>query len=171
MKNKYLSLVLAGSAIAFSAVPLKAEEQAQAESAKSVFVCATQGDSPTMFAYNPGKVNLTPLMSWHAEYLLPGQSGAEVCQQTATKLQSSYEQENAKYLKAETTKNENQVCLVNKEDQNCLDEGSEKLFSVNPKFNASCVLENKSPIDCQVYKVRGVYSFNDEPYQPLWWPW
>jgi hypothetical protein len=110
-------------------------------------------------------------MSWYAEYLLPGQSGAELCQQTATKLQSLSQQEDAKYLKAQVTENKNLVCLVNEEDKTCVDEDSEKLFSVNPKFNAGCVLENKTPIDCQVYKVRGVYSFNDEPYQPTWWLW
>jgi hypothetical protein len=171
MKNKYLSLALAGCAIAFSALPLKAEEKANAEAAETVFVCANAGETPTMFAYNPGEVNLTPVMSWYAEYLMPGQSGAEVCQQTATKLQSSSQQENAKYLKAQATGNQNLVCLVNEESKNCVDEDSEKLFSVNPKFNAGCVLENKTPLDCQVYKVRGVYSFNDEPYQTPWWPW
>jgi Circadian oscillating protein COP23 len=171
MKNKYLSLALVSCAIALSALPLKAEEKANAEAAETVFVCANSGDTPTMFAYNPGQVNLTPVMSWYAEYLLPGQSGAEVCQQTATKLQSTIQQEDAKYLKAQATEKNNLVCLVNEEDKNCVDEDSEKLFSVNPKFNAGCVLENKTPLDCQVYKVRGIYSFNDEPYQPSFWPW
>jgi Circadian oscillating protein COP23 len=171
MNNKYLSLALVGCAIAFSATPLKAEEKANAEASEAVFVCANVGDTPTMFAYNPGQVNLTPAMSWYPEYLLPGQSGAEICQQTATKLQSLSQQEDAKYLKAQATQNKNLVCLVSQEDKNCGDEDSEKLFSVNPKFNAGCVLENKTPIDCQVYKVRGVYSFNDEPYQVNWWLW
>jgi hypothetical protein len=170
MNNKYLSLALAGCAIAFSAIPLKAQEKNNADSPESVFVCATQGDTPVMFTYNPGQVNLTPVMSWYPEYLSPEQSGAEVCQQTATKLQSVFQQEDAKYLKAQATKEQNLVCLVNEKDKTCVDEESEKLFSVNPKYNPGCVLENKSPLDCQVYKVRGVYSFNDEPYQTFWWP-
>lgn len=172
MKNKYLSTALLGCAIALSTLPLNAQGKATPESLDSAFVCAVQGETPTMFAYNPGTVKLTPLMSWHAEYLLPGQSGAEVCQRTATRLQNSYQQEEAKYLKSETTPDKNLVCLVDKEDQNCLSDDSQKLFSVNKKYNASCVLENKAPIQCAAVQVsRGIYSFNDEPYQPLWWPW
>jgi len=171
MKNKYLSPVLVSCAIALSAFPLKAEEKATSAASNSVFVCATQGETPTLFAYNPGEVNLAPLMSWYGEYLMPGQSGAEICQRTANALQDSYQQDNAKYLKADAAKKESLVCLVEQEDQNCFDEKSQKLFSVNSEYDPSCVLENKSPIDCQVYKVRGIYSFNDEPYQPLWWPW
>jgi len=172
MKNKYLSTALIGCAIALASVPLHAAEGVSSESADgSTFVCGVQGEVPTMFAYTPGEIKLAPLMSWHSEYLQPGQSGADVCQKTAVKLQNSYQQESAKYLKAATTKERNLVCLVGEEDQNCLDDSSQKLFSVNSKYDASCVLENKAPIDCIALKVRGIYSFNDEPYQPLWWPW
>ena len=172
MKNKYLSTALVGCAIALVAVPINAEEKANPELSESAFVCAVQDKTPTMFAYTPGEVALTPLMSWHGEYLSPGQSGAEVCQKTASKLQESYQQNEAKYLKSETTEDENLVCLVNEEDRNCIDEDSQTLFSVNPKYNASCVLENKTPIECAATQVnRGIYSFNEEPYQPLWWPW
>jgi len=172
MKNKYLSTALAGCAIAFASIPLHATESVSSESSNdSTFVCGVQGGTSTMFAHTPGETNLTPLMNWNSEYLLPGQSGAEVCQQTARKLQKSYQQEEARYLKAATTEEKNMVCLVDQEDRDCLDEESQKLFSVNPKYDASCVLENKAPIDCVALKVRGIYSFNDEPYQPLWWPW
>ena len=172
MKNKYLSTALIGCAIAFASIPLHATEGISSESTSdSTFVCGVQGETPTMFAYTPGEIALTPLMNWNSEYLLPGQSGADICQQTAAKLQDSYQQDEAKYLKAATTEKRNVVCLVNDEEQNCLDEESEKLFSVNSKYDASCVLENKSPINCVALKVRGIYSFNDEPYQPLWWPW
>jgi|GEM_PF-1996009 len=172
MKNKYLSTALIGFAIAFATIPLHATESVSSESAEdATFVCGVEGKTPTMFAYTPGEITLTPLMNWNSEYLLPGQSGAEICQQTAVKLQDSYQQEEAKYLKAATTEDQNLVCLVEDEDENCLDEESQKLFSVNSKYDASCVLENKAPIDCVALKVRGIYSFNDEPYQPLWWPW
>ena len=172
MNNKYLSTALIGCAIALFAVPINAEEKADSEGWESAFVCAVEGKTPTMFAYTPGEVTLTPLMSWHGDYLTTEQSGSEVCQKTATKLQESYQQGEAKYLKSEKTENENLVCLVNSEVGNCIDENSETLFSVNPKYNASCVLENKTPIECAATQVkRGIYSFNDEPYQPLWWPW
>lgn len=172
MKNKYFSTVLVSLAIAFTAIPGTAEEEKTPEDLNSAFVCATQSKTPTLYAYNPGQVNLKPLMSWHGEYLLPGQSGVQICQKTATKLQNSYQQKEAQYLKSTTTTDTNVVCLVNEEDQNCVSEESQKLFSVNAKYNASCVLENKSPIQCTAVQVsRGIYSFNDEPYQPLWWPW
>lgn len=170
MNKKYLYTAFLSCAIALNVVPLNAAEDTP-ETSESAFVCATQEGKATMFAYTPGETNLTPLMNWHAEYLLPEQSGTEVCQQTAAKLQDSYEQDQARYLKAETTEEENLVCLVNEEEQNCIAEDSQKLFSVNPKYNAGCVLENKSPIECKALKVRGIYSFDDKPYQPLWWPW
>ena len=172
MKNKYLSTALISCAIATIAAPLHAEENTPGEMSESAFVCAVRGGTPTMFAYTPGEITLTPLMSWHQEYLNPQQSGAEVCQKTAASLQASYQQDEAKYLKSATTEDDNLVCLVNDEDQDCLSEDSEQLFSVNSKYNASCVLENKTPIECAATQVsRGIYSFSDEPYQPLWWPW
>jgi len=171
MNKKYLYPAFLGLAIALNAIPLNAKEDQTSESSGSAFVCAIQDGTSTMFANTSNEVNLTPLMSWHAEYLLPEQSGTEVCQQTAAKLQDSYEQDQAKYLKAETTEEQNVVCLVNEAEENCIASDSEKLFSVNPKYDAGCVLENKQPIECKALQVRGIYSFDDKPYQPLWWPW
>ncbi len=174
MNKQYLCTALVGWAIALNALPLQAQEKPQnatTESLDSAFVCATQEGTPTMFARTVGEEELTPIMSWHAEYLLPEQSGTEVCQNTAAKLQHSYQQEQAQYLKAETTEETNQVCLVEEEDRGCTTEDSQRLFSVNPNYDASCVLENKEPIECKALQVRGIYSFDDKPYQPVWWPW
>ena len=172
MNKKILYTAFISCAIAsVNVMPLNAEEDQQEQATQSAFVCAVTDKTPTMFAYTPGEVNLAPLMTWHTEYLLPDQSGQEICQQTATKLQSFYEQDQAKYLKAATTEEQNLVCLVNEEEQNCLADESQKLFSVNPNYNAGCVLENKNPIECKALQVRGIYSFEDKPYQPLWWPW
>ncbi len=170
MNKKYLYTALVGCAIALNVVPLNAKEDST-RSSESAFVCAVQDGTPTMFASTPDETNLTPLISWHAEYLLPEQSGAEVCQQTAATLQDAYGQEQAKYLKAETTEEGNLVCLVNEAEQNCIAEDSQKLFSVNPNYDAGCVLENKQPIECKALRVRGIYSFEDKPYQPVWWLW
>ena len=171
MRKKHLYTALIGSAIALGVVPLHAEQNLAQKPSNEVFVCAAQEGTPTMFAYTPGEVNLTPLMSWHSEYLVADRSGAEICQQTATKLQASYQQQEAKYLKVETTEDNNLVCLVSQEDGDCITQDSEVLFSVNPNYNASCVLENKKPLECKALQVRGIYSFEDKPYQPLWWPW
>lgn len=171
MNNKYLCTAFVSCAIALSAVPLQAKQNVTGESSEPMFVCATEDGTPTMFTRTVGETKLTPIMSWHSEYLLPEQSGAEVCQKTAVKLQNSYQQEQVKYLKAETTEEANLVCLVEEEDNNCINEDSQKLFSVNSNYNAGCVLENKKPIECKALRARGIYSFDDKPYQTLWWPW
>ena len=170
-KTQIYTTAIALSAIVMSAVPLHAKEKLTQKPSNEVFVCAVQAGTPTMFAYTLGEVNLTPLMSWYSEYVPNEQSGAEICQQTATKLQASYQQQQAKYLKVEASEDNNLVCLVDEENQNCLTPNSEILFSVNPNYNAGCVLENKQPIECKALQVRGIYSFEDKPYQPLWWPW
>ena len=171
MKKKQLYTAFAVSAIALNATYAQAEENSQEKPLNTIFVCATQQDTPTMFSYTPGEVNLTPLMTWHSEYLLPEQSGAEICQQTASKLQSSINQRQQKYIKSNTTKEINSVCLVSEENQTCNTAESEQLFSVNPNYKAACVLDNKKPIDCWALKDRGIYSFDDKPYQAIWWPW
>ena len=173
MNKKQIYSALIGCAIALNAASLQAQETSENDPSNTIFVCAVREDTPTMFAYTPGEVNLTPLMSWHSEYLLPEESGKEVCQQTATKLQASIEQENEKFLKAYTEKESksNLVCLVEEADRTCADEESEKLFSVNPDYNADCVLSNKNPLECMALRSRGIYSYNEQPYQPVWWPW
>lgn len=172
MNKKYLFTAFIGCAIALSSSPVQAKEGLTKEPSNTAFVCATQEGTPTMFAYTSGQVELKPLMSWPSEYLLPKQSGKQVCQETASKLQTAYQQKQAKYLKAETPKEKNLVCLVTKKEQNCSTEGSEMLFSVNPDYEAGCVLENMQPLECKALRGRGaVYSFEDKPYQPTWWLW
>lgn len=171
MNKKCLYTALISCAIALNAVPSQAEESNQ-ESSNTIFVCATQQDIPTMFSYTPGEVNLTPLMSWYPEYLLPQQSGSEICQKTATKLQESSQQEQASYLKTAKLEQKNVACLVTEEDQKCDPKESEILFSTKPGYDAGCVLNNQKPIECKAISSRGnIYSFEDKPYQPTWWFW
>lgn len=117
MNKKHLYTAFIGCAIALTAFPLNAKEDS-ATSVESKFICAVQDNIPTMFTSTPNEANPTPLISWHAEYLLPEQSGSEICQQTATRLQDAYGQDQAKYLKAENTAEGNLVCLVNAAEQN-----------------------------------------------------
>ena len=84
------------SAIALSATSLQAKETYSQNPSDTIFVCATEIETPTMFAYTPGQVNLTPLITWYQDYLLPEQSGREICQQTATKLQDLYQEQQPK---------------------------------------------------------------------------
>ena len=171
MKRKYIYTALIAGAIAFDVSPIQAKQNTTVESTEPMFVCATEDGTPTIFARSLGESKLSPIMSWHSEYLPPEQSGAEACIKTAAKLEDSYQQEQVKYLKSESTEEANVVCLVEEKDANCMAEDSLTLFSVNPNYNAACVLENKQPIECKALQVRGIYSFDDEPYQTLWWPW
>lgn len=173
MNNKYIYTALIGCAIALNGTIVKAQDNPPSDASNTVFVCGVQENVPTMFAHTPGEVNLTSLMSWHPEYLLPGESGQEICQQTADKLQASLQQDNQKFLKAytEAESQDNLVCLVGEKDQTCVSNESETLFSVNPNYSAGCVLSNKSPIECVALNVRGIFSYNEQPYQASWWPW
>lgn len=168
-KNLYLAVIT--SAIAFGATSIQAKESYSQSSTNTIFVCATEIETPTIFAFNPGDVKLTPVISWHQEYLLPEQSAAEVCQQTAAKLQE-IDRNQEYYLKNELRGDRTLVCMVSEKDATCASDNSEELFSINPNYNAPCILDNREPLECVALgRVRGVYSSIDTPYEPSWWPW
>jgi hypothetical protein len=174
MFSKVISTTLTISAIALSTTALATTESysQQPSESKMTFVCASQTEPPTMYGHTPGKVNLTPLISWYQDYLLPNQSAAEVCQQVAAKLQSQYQQGQKKFFTTEQRENQTVVCLVSQENQTCSSNNSEELFSVNPNYDATCVLDNRQPLECMaIGRTRGVSSIPDSPYMPTWWPW
>jgi hypothetical protein len=171
IKNPFYTAITV-AAIALSATSLQAKESYSQNATDTSFVCATEIQTPTMFAYTPGAVNLTPLITWHQDYLLPEQSGKEVCKQTATTLQNLSQTKQPQYLKTQEAEDRTVVCMVNQENQNCNSENSVNLFSINPNYDAACVLDNKEPLECvAIGRVRGVYSIPDSPYTPSWWPW
>lgn len=170
MNNKHIYLAIATGAIALTSTSIQAQETPSKNTDK-IFVCATDIETPTMFAFTPANVKLTPIISWHPEYLLPEQSASEVCQQTAAKLQT-IDRQQEHYLKTEIRVNRTVVCMVSEKDAACSSDNSEELFSINPNYNAPCVLDNRQPLECVALgRVRGVYSSIDAPYQPSWWPW
>ena len=172
MIKNHLYTAITVSAIALSASSLQAKESYSQNLSDTIFVCATEVETPTMFAYTPGKVNLTPLITWYQDYLLPEESGKEICQQTATKLQDLYQEEQARYLRTQEAEDRTLVCMVSQETNNCSSEDSITLFSVNPNYDATCILDNREPLECvAIGRVRGVYSVPDSPYTPSWWPW
>jgi hypothetical protein len=174
MFSKVISTTFTISAIALSTTALATTESYSQQSLESemTFVCASQTEPPTMYSYTPGKVNLTPLISWYQDYLLPNQSAAEVCQQVAAKLQSQYQQGQKKFFTTEQRENQTVVCLVSQKNQTCSSDNSEELFSVNPNYDATCVLDNRQPLECMaIGRTRGVSSIPDSPYMPSWWPW
>lgn len=173
MFPKVISTTLTISAIALSTTALATTESYSQQNSESemMFVCASQTEPPTMYAHTPGKVNLTPLISWHQDYLLPNQSAAEVCQQVAAKLQSQYQQGQKKFFTTEQRENRTVVCLVSQQNQTCSSSNSEELFSVNPNYDATCVLDNRQPLECMaIGRTRGLSSIPDSPYTPTWWP-
>ena len=172
MIKKPICTAITTCAIALSATSLQAKESYSQNPSNTIFVCATEIQTPIMFGYTPGSVQLTPLITWHSEYLLPQESGKEICQQTATKLQALSQEKQERYLKTEAAEDRTLVCMVSQENETCSSENSEALFSINSNYNPSCILDNRQPLECvAVGKVRGVYSTPDSPYQPSWWPW
>ncbi|HHP7231382.1 MAG TPA: COP23 domain-containing protein [Xenococcaceae cyanobacterium] len=170
--SKYFLTAITLGAIALSSTSINAKESYSQSVSEALFVCATESAAPTMYAYTPGKVTITPLISWHQEYLLPGQSGIEVCQQVAGKLQDLSQQRQERFITTETREDHTLVCMVTQENDTCSSQTSEALFSVNPNYDASCVLDRREPLECvAVGKVRGVFSVPDDPYKPMWWPW
>ncbi len=173
---KVTSTTLTIGAIALNTTFLEAKEshsQAPAQS-NTIFVCATTTQPPTLFAYTPGKINLTPLMGWHREYLLPNQSGTEICQQVAVKLQTQFQQKQPRFFITEKQEDRNVLCLVTQENANCSSENSEELFSVNSNYDPTCVLDNHKPLEClAISRSRGVLGLPESPYTPTWqfWPW
>lgn len=190
MYKKVISATLALSAIALNADLLSAQESdnqrllrratteptltvgQNAPGANTVFVCATQNQPPTLFAYTPGKVDLTSLMSWHQDYLLPGQSGIETCQQVAAKLQNRLQNQQSNLFVSEQKEDRNVLCLVTQENADCNSSDSEELFSVKPQYDATCVVDNREPLEClAIAQDRGVIKTPDNAYSPAWWPW
>ena len=170
--NKYFYTGLVVGTISLTSGSVQAQEQYVEAAPKTVFVCANHLETPTMFAYTPGNVTLTPLINWNQEYLLPEQSAKEVCQDVAVKLQNIAQQQSGNYFVVENKSTYNLVCMVSQESENCSSPNSEPLFKVNSDYDPSCILDQREPIECiAIGKVRGVFSIKDEPYKPLWWLW
>ncbi|ELS01530.1 hypothetical protein Xen7305DRAFT_00012340 [Xenococcus sp. PCC 7305] len=150
----------------------KAEKNNSDISSQNFFACATENPTPTLYAYTSGKTSLTPLISWHQEYLLPQDSGSTVCQQVAEKLQYLYQEPGQKYISTQEEEGHTLVCTVKIENDTCGSNNSEPLFTVNPNYDAKCILDRKEPLECVVVgRARGVFSVPDSPYKPIWWLW
>ena len=170
--KKLFHLGLAATAIAFSANSLSATESYSQNSSDTIFVCSTENTASTMYAYTPGKAVLTPLIGWYQEYLLPNTSSAEVCQQTATKLQELSQEKTVRYIATEEQTDQTVVCMLTRENGTCSAEDSEKLFEVNLNYDPSCVLNRFEPLECSAMVRRGsIMPVSDAPYRPTWWPW
>ena len=174
MFKKVISATLVMSAIALNVNLTEAKESYSQNSAPSntVFVCGTQTQPPTLFAYTPGTINLTSLMSWHQDYLLPDRSGAAICQQVAAKFQNFWQEQQPLLFMTEQKEDRNVLCLVTRENANCTSEGSEELFSVKSSYNPTCILENREPLECvAISRNRGVLGLPESPYSPTWKFW
>lgn len=170
--KKLFYLGLTATAIAFSANSLSATESYSQNSSDTIFVCSTENTDATMYAYTPGKAVLTPLISWYQEYLVPNTSSAEVCQQTATKLQELSQEKTVRYIATEEQTDQTVVCMVTRENGTCSAEDSEVLFGVNLNYSPSCVLNRFEPLECSAMVRRGaIMPVSDAPYRPTWWPW
>ncbi len=151
---------------------LEAKENYPDNSSETFFVCTTETSVPTLYAYTLGTSSLTPLISWYKEYLLPQQSGSEICQQVASKLQYLYQEQGQKYIATEEKEEHTLVCMVKVANETCRSDYSEPLFGINPNYDARCILDRREPLECvAVGRARGVFSIPETPYQPIWWLW
>lgn len=134
------------------------------------FVCAGDKEPPTTYAHIAGKVNLKPLMSWRSEYLFPGDSATELCQQTAQKLQSKYDKQQDYLLAGDWTNERWKVCLVSQQGEGCDSRNSVFLFNLNSSYQSPrCLMENIEPLQCP--RSRGqLISLPGGRYRPSWWP-
>ena len=172
--KRYCPTLLSIIAIALIAQPLKAQDDNAATSAKNFFVCTTETRIPTLYIYKSGQTSLTPLISWHQEYLLPENSGQEICEQVAKKLQYLSQQPEPRYLTTEAKEEHTLVCASIVEQETCSTNYSEPLFAINPNYDANCVLDHREPLECVTVglgRVRGVFTVPDSPYKPIWWLW
>lgn len=171
--KKLFYLGLTATAIAVSSNSLSATESYSQNSDNTIFVCSTENTASTMYAYTPGKAVLTPLISWYQEYLVSDtSSSAEVCQQTAIKLQELSQEKTVRYIATEERSDQTVVCMVTRENGNCGAADSEQLFSVNSNYSPSCVLNRFEPLECSAMVQRGsIMPESNSPYRPTWWPW
>lgn len=172
--KKIISLGLAATAIAVGANSLSAKESYSQNSNDTIFLCTTENTASTMYAYTPGNAVLTPLMSWHQEYLLPEASSGDTCKQAAGKLQELSQDKQVRYIATEEQQDRTVVCMVTEENGECSAENSEEIFAVSPNYSPNCVLDRLEPLECSamvMYKRGGVLETIDSPYRPIWWPW
>jgi len=170
--KRYCYIMLSAIAIAFLSTSLEAKENYSEISAKNFFVCSTETLVPTLYVYKSGQTSLTPLISWHEEYLLPQDSGSKICKQVAQKLQHLAQEPGQQYITTEEKAEHTLVCTVKVADETFSSNYSEPLFALNPYYDAQCILDRKEPLECvMVGRVRGVFSIPDSPYKPIWWLW
>ncbi|AFY79351.1 MAG: hypothetical protein IGR93_11370 [Hydrococcus sp. C42_A2020_068] len=197
MIAKPIPKILTAGAIAIGIAALDAtvtfsqtvsQEQAPQES-KVTFICDANNSPPTTFAIGRderGNPTLTPIFSWHSEYLFSGDSAKALCQQMAQKLQSKYDRGEQPYfsskrteLKDETTGKVNyrmDVCLVASESADCENSSQrEDLFSLNGSYKdpLACVMDRTQPKACRRYiPTRGpLISIPSGNYKRGWLSW
>ncbi len=170
--KKLVSLGVATLAIATSANSLDARESYSQNSSDTLFLCATQGTASTMYAHTPGDTVLTPVMTWHQDYLLPGASSEVICKQAATKLQELSQNKQVRYITKEAQQDKVAICMVSQENGSCSAEDSEEIFSLNNDYSPNCVFDMLKPLECSAMVTRGgILETIDSPYRPIWWPW
>ena len=90
------------------------------------------------------------------------------------KLQNLLQQQEPIFFVTEQKEDRNLLCLVKQESSNCHSENSEELFSVKPYYDATCVVDNREPLEClAINRSRGVLGVPQSAYTPTWkfWSW
>ncbi len=126
---------------------------AQPSTANTIkFSCNIKSSTPMVTATFSGEnssKNLT-FLNFLPEYF-PSSEALKNCQNTASSLQSLYDQGNANYLTAEELNGQPAVCAVERRGTGCGHYSAQVLFTVNKGNNPSQVLYNMLGSDFKQY--------------------
>lgn len=151
------------------------QESKEIVTKKMAFVCGRVAEEPPVtYAYTAGKIQLDPLFRWDAE-LLPEDLAIDpekLCQETAAKLQTRYQQGKPIFFAFEQKNSRTLVCLVSNPESSCEADDSEELFSVEysqrRKIDPTCITDYQ-PGKCSL-SARPALSIPERSYSPVWWP-
>ena len=134
--------------------------------------CDRQGSVPKVIATlsNRGTSQATPILSFLPQYF-SSESALAVCQSTADKLRTLYDQQRMNYLASDTIDRQPVVCAVERRGLGCNSYNSEILFSIAKSVNPTELLYNmlgENFKGSQIPPSRTVSRIYTE-LRPSWW--
>lgn len=135
--------------------------------------CEQQTSTPTVIATlsNQERSQVTPILSFLPEYFSPQEATAN-CQNTASKLNTFYNQNQMNYLASDTVNQQPVVCAVERRGLSCDSYNSEILFSLVKPVSPTKLLYDMLGKDfkgSQLPSSRTVSRIYTD-LRPFWWP-
>ncbi len=135
--------------------------------------CDRQTSTPTVIATfsNQERSEVTPILSFLPEYFSAEEAAAD-CQNTASKLDAFYHQDQMNYLASDTVNQQPVVCAVERRGLSCDSYNSEILFSLAKPVSPTKLLYDMLGEDfkgSQLPSSRTVSRIYTD-LRPFWWP-